>query len=376
LSGTGELIGAFLPAQFQKTVFVQIFRFNTISIVRPVHTFGDAKRFLWEVVMAAKHLANVSQSSEGFQARPSMTGRIVLPGVDVVREGRAEPFLDSPPTLSSATVQWGGIALENYTTPAVFIPRHEHPEHFLHLVLRGTVKYEVSTKGRNQRFTSRPGTIFLLPRGTVDEVNWTGPTQRLAVAIHPRLLTKALDETAHESDVELTEHWDLTDGHISALLQEMAADLDEGSPAGTIYGESLANTLAVYLLKRYATRPVTPVVCKGGLPGYRLKRVLDYIANNLEESIGLSQLATIADMSQHYFSELFKQSTGYTPHSYVLLQRMERAKQRLCDPKYSVIEAGLDAGFQNPSHFARIFRKLEGTTPSRFRADNVLRARS
>jgi AraC family transcriptional regulator len=202
--------------------------------------------------MASKHWANVSQSLEGFQVRPSTTGRIVLPGVDVVRAGRAEPFLDSPPTLSSATVQWGGIALENYTTPAIFIPRHEHPEHFLHLVLRGTVKYEVCTKGRSQRFTSRPGTIFLLPRGTVDEVNWTGPTQRMAVAIHPRLLTKVLDETAHESDVELTEHWDLTDGHISALLQEMTADLDEGSPAGTIYGESLANTLAVYLLKRYA----------------------------------------------------------------------------------------------------------------------------
>jgi len=326
--------------------------------------------------MASKHWANVSQSLEGFQVRPSTTGRIVLPGVDVVRAGRAEPFLDSPPTLSSATVQWGGIALENYTTPAVFIPRHEHPEHFLHLVLRGTVKYEVSTKGRSQRFTSRPGTIFLLPRGTVDEVNWTGPTQRMAVAIHPLLLTKVLEETAHESDVELTEHWDLTDGHISALLQEMTADLDEGSPAGTIYGESLANTLAVYLLKRYATRPVTPIACKGGLPGYRLKLVLDFIANNLEESISLSQLATIAGMSPHYFSELFKQSTGCTPHNYVLVQRLERAKQRLRDPKCSVIEAGLDAGFQNASHFARIFRKLEGTTPSRFRADNVLRARS
>ena len=321
--------------------------------------------------MAAEHLANVSQSLESFRARPSTTGRIVLPGVDVVREGRAEPFLDFPPTLSSATVQWGGIALENYTTPAVFIPRHEHPQHFLHLVLRGTVKHEVRTKGRSQRFTSRPGTIVLLPRGTVDEVNWAGPTQRLAVAIHPHLLTKALDETAHETDVELTENWDLTDQHISALLQEMTADLAEGSPAGTIYGESLANALAVYLLKRYAARPLTPAVCKGGLPGYRLKRVIDYVANNLEESISLSQLATIVGMSPHYFSELFKQSTGCTPHSYVLVQRIERAKQRLRDPQCSVVEAGLDSGFENPSHFARVFRRLVGTTPSRFRAEHT-----
>jgi len=56
----------------------------------------------------------------------------------------------------------------------------------------------------------------------------------MAVAIHPSLLTNALEETAHESDIELTEHWDLTDGHISALLLEMTADIDDGSPAGTI----------------------------------------------------------------------------------------------------------------------------------------------
>jgi AraC family transcriptional regulator len=305
-----------------------------------------------------------------------MAGRIILPGVGVVRDGRTEPFLDSRPTRSSASVHWEGIALENYKVPAVLIPRHEHLEHFLHVVLSGAVKYEVNTKGRNLRFISRPGTIFLLPRGTVDEVNWTGPTQRMAMAIHPRLLTNALDENAHETDVELTEHWDLIDRHISTLLLEMMADLDDNSPAGTLYGEALADALAVYLLNRYAVRRLRPVVYKGGLPGYRLKRVLDYIADSLGENISLSQLAAIAGMSPHYFSELFKQSTGCAPHYYVLRQRMERAKQQLRDPKRSIIDAGLDAGFQNPSHFARVFRKLEGTTPSRFRAEYVPTARA
>jgi AraC family transcriptional regulator len=196
----------------------------------------------------------------------------------------------------------------------------------------------------------------------------------MAVAIQPRLLINALDEAAHETDIELTEHWDLIDRHISALLLEMTADLDDGSPAGKIYGESLANTLAVYLLKRYAVRRISPVIYKGGLPGYRLKRVLDYVADSLETNVSLSKLAAIADMNPHYFSELFKQSTGRSPHNYVLLQRIERAKQQLRDPKRSIIEAGLDAGFQNSSHFARMFRKLEGTTPSKFRADCLPRA--
>jgi AraC family transcriptional regulator len=206
----------------------------------------------------------------------------------------------------------------------------------------------------------------------VDEVNWAGPTERLVVAIHPRLLTNALDETAHRTDVELTERWDLFDEHISAPLHEMAADLDDGSPAGPIYGESLANALGVYLLKRYTVRPSTPVAYKGGLPGYRLKRVLDYIAASLDGNISLAQLSAIAGMSPHYFSELFKQSTGRTPHTYVLHQRIERAKQRLRDPECSVIDAGLEAGFENPSHFARVFRRLVGTTPSRFRAEEAI----
>jgi AraC family transcriptional regulator len=323
--------------------------------------------------MGAIRHADVTRLVESPQARSLAISQPVLRRVGVVREGRSERFLEARPVLSSSPVQWRGIALENYTVPAVLIPRHQHPEHFLHVVLRGSVKYQVATRGRNLRFISRPGTIFLLPRGTMDEVNWTGPTQRVALAMHPCLLTSALEETAHQSDVELTEHWDLVDRHISTLVQEMTADLNDGSPAGSIYGESLANALAVYILKRYAVRRISPIVHKGGLPPFRLKRVLDYIADNLETNISLSELAEIAGMSPHYFSSLFKQSTGRAPHNYVLLRRIERAKQQLRDPKRSVIEAGLDAGFENASHFARVFRKLEGTTPSRFRSNYVVK---
>ena len=324
--------------------------------------------------MGATPPADVSQCAVGTPLQSPVDNRLIVPGVGLVRRGRVEPFLDALPTLSSARAQWSGIALESYTTPAISIHRHEHPEHFLHLVLRGTAKCEVNTNGRDLRFTSRPGTIFLLPRGTGDEVHWGGPIHHMVLAIHPRLLTQALDETAHETEVELTEHWNLIDGHISALLHEMAADLDDRSPAGAIYGDSLANAMAVYLMKRYAVLRRAPAVYKGGLPGYRLKRVLDYIADSLDTNISLAQLAAIADMSPHYFSELFRQSTGRSPHSYVLLQRIERAKQGLRDPRRSILDVGLDAGFQNPSHFARMFRKLEGSSPSRFRADYAPRA--
>ena len=323
--------------------------------------------------MDAKHDPRGSRAHD--QAGQQITALIPrVSHVDVVREGRPEPFLEAAPTLSSNPLGWRGVALQNYTVPAVLIDRHEHPEPFLHLVVSGNVKYQVDTNGRTLRFTSRPGTIFLLPRGTVDEVNWQGPTQRIAVSIHPRLLVNTLEETAHQTDLELKPQWDLIDPHISALLMEMAADLRDGSPVGAIYGDSLANVLAVYLARRYAVQEISPVFYKGGLPRYRLKRVLDYIACNLAESVSLMQLAAIAGMSPHYFSELFKQSTGRSPYNYVLMQRIERAKQELRNPRCSIIDAGLNTGFQNPSHFARVFRKLVGASPSRYRADYLPRA--
>ena len=97
--------------------------------------------------------------------------------------------------------------------------------------------------------------------------------------------------------------------------------------------------------------------------------MLDHIGDNLAENISLSQLATVAGMSPHYFAELFRKSTGYAPHRYVLLRRIERAKLGLCDTGRSVIEVGLDVGFQNPSHFARMFRKFVGASPSLFRSE-------
>ena len=307
-------------------------------------------------------------------AQERLTGRPpALPGVEVMREGRAEPFLCAQPTLSSAATRWSGLALEDYLVPALVIPRHEHVENFVHVVLRGSVKYEVSTRGKTLEFAASPGTAFILPRGTIDELTWRGPTHRIAVAIHPRLLVSALDETAHESDIELTQHWNLMDPHIMAVLLAMTTDLKEGSPAGRLYGEALCNALAVYLLNRYAVRRYAPVAYRGGLPVYRLRRVLDYIGDNLAEDLSLGQLAAVVGMSPHYFTELFKQSTGQTPHQYVLFQRIDRAMKSLNRIDRSITEAGVEAGFPNPSHFARVFRKRVGMSPSRFKSEVQVR---
>ena len=311
-------------------------------------------------------LPNTAYPTNRVRRRPIGTSS-TPPGVNVMREGRIEPLVHAHPGLTSAAAGWTGITVEDHALGPCLLSRHEHIDDFLLVVTAGSARCEVLTAGRTLEFDANPGTVFVLPRGTVDEIRWKGSAQRLTAAIGRNLLVNAMDETGAERDVELTENWNLTDPNITAVLAAMTTDLHAGSPAGKVYGKSLANSLAVYLLNRYGVRRPAPLGYRSGLPACRLNRVLDYIGDNLASELSLCDLASIAGMSSHHFIEMFRRSTGQAPYRYILLQRIERAKENLRDPKASVFEAGMNAGFQNASHFARVFRRFVGTTPSQFR---------
>ena len=151
-----------------------------------------------------------------------------LDRIEVRRDGRAEPLIETAPTLTSAQIGWAGIAVETHRISAGVIPRHEHPEHFLQVVLEGCVKYEVQAGGRRTRFVGTPGTVILQPRGAVDEIRWLGPVHTVAVAIHPTLLTQSLESTAHRNDIELRQSFDLKDRHIAVDPEHHDARLGRG----------------------------------------------------------------------------------------------------------------------------------------------------
>jgi len=145
------------------------------------------------------------------------------------------------------------------------------------------------------------------------------------------------------------------------------ADLEDGSPAGPLYGESLGLALGTYLVRRFSVRTSAKPGYRGSMPAMRLNRTLEFINQNLTRDVRLWELAQIAGMSPNYFCELFKVSTGLPPYQYILKCRIERAKQYLRDPKIPLACAGAAAGFADQSHFTKVFRRIVGVTPMRFR---------
>jgi AraC-like DNA-binding protein len=105
----------------------------------------------------------------------------------------------------------------------------------------------------------------------------------------------------------------------------------------------------------------------GGLSANALRRTREYAQSHLNESIDLSMLAAVAGLSMHHFAREFKQSTGVTPHHYLIQKRIERAQQMLAQTDLSLAEIAYAVGFSDQGHLARHFRALLGTTPREFR---------
>ena len=92
----------------------------------------------------------------------------------------------------------------------------------------------------------------------------------------------------------------------------------------------------------------------------------EYIEQNLEHNVSLTALAEVAGVSLYHFAKAFKQSTGATPHQYVLRRKIDRAKE-LLSAKRSVLEASARTGFVDQSHIKKIFRRVVGITPTEYR---------
>jgi AraC family transcriptional regulator len=75
-------------------------------------------------------------------------------------------------------------------------------------------------------------------------MSYSGPTNRIILVMEPTFLARRLDETAHLSEVELKTIWTFQDRHIVTLIRALQADLEDGSPAGPLYGESIGVALA------------------------------------------------------------------------------------------------------------------------------------
>jgi len=134
-----------------------------------------------------------------------------------------------------------------------------------------------------------------------------------------------------------------------------------------MYGESLGSSLVVHLLRRHCALDRGGHTCARGLGASRLRRVVEYINDRLEDDLSLAELAALVGLSPDHFARAFKQTTATSAHRYVLLKRIERACALLRGPQMPIVEIAVRCGFAGQSSFTTSFRRVKRVTPRAYR---------
>jgi AraC family transcriptional regulator len=250
----------------------------------------------------------------------------------------------------------------------VSLPAITH--HRLVLFIRPPEELDLLYEGVKRHVPPPASSISLVPAGTPSRWRSSGRRDALHIYLEPELVARvaalAFDLDPARLTVPPLDGLDLP--QLRAAMWALDAELTAGGIGGWLAAEALANVLAVHLI-RHILAPRQPARGRDGvLPPGRLSAVVEYIEGHLDVGPTREQMAAVARLSLYHFARQFKAATGLPPHRYVIMRRVERAKQLLQrEGDLSLAEVAARAGFADQSQFSHHFKRLVGVTPGQFR---------
>jgi AraC family transcriptional regulator len=226
--------------------------------------------------------------------------------------------------------------------------------------------------GLLQEAVPKTGAIWLSPAGSGKEITIT---ERIPETLHLYLPTTLFDRLQDDFNIPVASARSIRhlagvrDEVIEVIGHSILAELDDETSAGRIYVETASLALAARLLRKHSDNDGCASLEWSALEidRSRLRRVLDYIASNLERDISLATLAGVAGYSPFHFARKFTLAMGTTPHRYVSRMRLEKAMADLAAGQLPVAEVALNAHFSSQASFTRAFHKATGMTPKEYR---------
>jgi AraC family transcriptional regulator len=159
------------------------------------------------------------------------------------------------------------------------------------------------------------------------------------------------------------------DAQLSESARTLSAELREEKPGGEIVIAALVEQITVQLLRHHANmrRSDEMELSRSGLLDRRIRRSIELMHAQLGHELTLKEIAAASYLSTFHFARVFKKLTGTTPHAYLAGIRTTRAQSLLADPDLSITEISSLVGYSSPSHFTKAFREATGVTPRAFR---------
>lgn len=96
----------------------------------------------------------------------------------------------------------------------------------------------------------------------------------------------------------------------------------------------------------------------------RITEIIQYIDENLFDTLDLEDLADRCNLSVSRFKHLFKEETGIPPAEYIIRKKVEKAQKLLEEQELSIKDIAYDLGFSSPAYFSTVFKQYNGYSPT------------
>jgi AraC family transcriptional regulator len=272
--------------------------------------------------------------------------------------------------VSSAARSWSGLIVTGYRLapiPELFAtPEPSFSMHSIALHLKGSpLELRSDFAGQMQQGLSWPGYLCFKPAHVPSAFSWNRAADLLHVELTPTLIAATAAEISPTDPLrlELVPRFNFQDPLVQQLCLALLVEVESGGLAGRLFAESLGHTLALHLLRNYASGVLPHTTLRHGLSELQLRRVLDYLNDQFHRDLSLAELAAVAGYSPTYFARQFKQATGLAPHQYLIRCRVERARALLEAGMLTISEVAQQVGFSDQSHLDRHFKHLLGVSP-------------
>lgn len=257
------------------------------------------------------------------------------------------------PELDSGESGWSNLALYAWRGRCGLAQLEPFDEPVIFLHVGGSPSVPVRA-GQHRVQRSHPGLITVVPPGTAVSWDVRGEVHSRSLHLDARFFS------VPEAPLQLA--CCVQDTFISAAMLNLEQEILSPVQCGSLYADSVAETLALHLLRRAQTRSD-----KGGLSRSALARCLDLLEASIESGVSLQSLADVADLSRAHFGYAFHRSLGASPHRYLTQRRIARARELLCNRRLALSEIALRCGFSSHAHFSDVFRRHIGVSPRQFR---------
>jgi AraC-like DNA-binding protein len=253
------------------------------------------------------------------------------------------------------------IDFASYTLLHHSFSRHFHDHYVIELVINGADGFYCN--GNN--YTAEDNQLVLINPGEVHTGSTISDTPLQYFSLYPD--QKALQEVAASLDIQLPDDFYFQRALVdrSSLTQKFRLLFNSFKTANGLLQQQELFFDCMYELLQPSTFTNYSLMSTNQKDS-RIQLLVDFIRSHYQEDISLHQMAELARLNPFHLVRLFKKTTGLSPYNYLLILRIEHAKQ-LLRKGFKVQEAAAEAGFYDASHFNRMFYKIAGTSPKSFR---------